>query len=339
MCGKYLVLLLLFCLATNIVTAQDKYKKYVFSEAKMGSPFVITIYGTDSLRVQQVANLAFKKVDHLNNIFSDYIYDSELNRLSRSSGSGDYVPVSTPLFRILTLAQEASAFSHGTFDVTLGPVVRLWREARQKHVFPDSSAIRQALKKTGYRYLHLNKYQQSVWLEKPYMQLDLGGIAKGYVAQHVLDFIREKGFPIAMVNAGGDLVVGEAPPHRKGWLIGIEIPETPKGYLKKLLLLTDRAVATSGDVYQHLEWKGKHYSHIIDPETGTGVTFLRNVTVVAGNGATADWLASACSVLSIPEAFQLVKKFPGTGLLIAEKRGAYIYKKKNKAFARHLRMY
>lgn len=335
---KYILFFLLCCLATNIATAQDKYKKFVFRKAKMGSPFIITIYGKDSLKVQHVAKLAFKKVDTLNNLFSDYIYGSELNELSRSSGSGAAIPVSDQLFHILNLSQKASMLSHGAFDITIGSVVNLWRKARKEHILPDSSAIRKALKKTGYRYLHINEQQQTVWLEQPGMQLDLGGIAKGYVAQAVLDFIKKKGFPIAMVNAGGDLVVGNAPPHRNGWLIAIEIPENKNDYLKKLMSLTDKAVATSGDVYQHLEWKGKQYSHIIDPKTGIGVTSLRNVTIVANDGATADWLASACSILPIQEALQLAKKFPGTGLLIAEKRGTSIYKKSNKVFDKYLNM-
>lgn len=331
------LLLLFFIIPTNIVTAQDKYKEYVFREKKMGSPFIITIYGNDSISIQQVANLAFQKADSLNSIFSDYMYDSELNQLSRSSGSGDYIPVSRPLFDILKLSQKASRYSHGAFDVTIGPIVRIWRNARRQHNFPDTSAINDALEKVSYRYLHLKKEQQSVRLEKPGMRLDLGGIAKGYVAQAILNFIKKKGYPMVMVNAGGDLVVGKAPPQRNGWLIGIEIPESKTGFLNKLLLLNHKAVATSGDVYQHLDWNGKQYSHIINPKTGIGVTTLRNVTIIANDGATADWLASACSILSLKEAFQLVKQFPETGLLIAEKRGNTIYKKSNKAFEHYLR--
>jgi len=332
MFGKYnSFLILLLLLLPFYVCSQQKFQ---FQQPKMGSPFTITIYGKDSVKVAEAAKAAFHRVDILNAVFSDYMDSSELNKLSRTSGSGKYMPVSAELFHLLKLAKEAARRSGGTFDITIGPVVSLWRKARRANHFPDTSLLKKALELVDFNYIHLNEKQQSVRLEKPGMQLDLGGIAKGYIAQSVLDLLRKAGFPSSMVNAGGDLALGDAPPDRAGWNLGISIPEKRKGYLQKILTLTNKAVATSGDIYQFLEWEGKHYSHIINPKTGMGVTTLRNVTVIADDGATADWLASACSILPLKQSFRLIRKFPGSAILIAEKRGDYIYKKADTNFMR-----
>ena len=137
------------------------------------------------------------------------------------------------------------------------------------------------------------------------MQIDFGGIAKGYIAQWVIDYLAKNGIKQALVDAGGDIVMSQAPMNTKGWLIGVNVPETTDVLLDKKLVLSNCSVATSGDVFQNIKVKDLTYSHIINPMTGYGVTHSRNVTVIATTGATADWLATACSILPIKEAKQL----------------------------------
>ena len=124
----------------------------------------------------------------------------------------------------------------------------------------------------------------------------------------------------ALADAGGDIVCSGAPPGKKGWTIAINLPGEKKGYLQKNLLLQNGAVATSGDVYQYITHEGKRYAHIIDPRTGYGVTFQRNVTVVATDGATADWLATACSILPKRKAKRLVRKKDAALLVMQVKK-------------------
>ncbi|GAA4307659.1 FAD:protein FMN transferase [Compostibacter hankyongensis] len=307
-------------------------KKYIFTQPKMGSPFRIIIYGRDSAAIAQVADNAFKQVDTLNLLFSDYINNSELSRLSAGSGTGQYVPVSAPMLDILRRSLQASRLSGGSFDITVGPVVKRWRKARKDQVFPDRAAIKAALRSTGYRYIHLDTARSAVWLEKKGMQLDLGGIGKGYAAQAALDYIRKAGYPAAMTDAGGDMALGDAPGGDKGWLIAINMPEQRDALLPKMLQLHNCAVATSGDVYQYLTYKGKRYSHIIDPRTGMGVTFQRNVTVIAPEGATADWLAKAGSILPLRKAFRLVNRIPGAEMLVTELRKGKLFQKSSAGF-------
>ena len=311
-------------------------KKYVFEQPEMGSPFIISIHGDDSSAVAAAANAAFRKIDTLNTLFSDYIGSSELSRLSATAGSGKYISVSPCLMDILQRSLQASRYSNGSFDITVGPVVKIWRKARKEKIFPERDMLQKAMQAVGYKYIHLDSLHRAAWLERPGMQLDLGGIAKGYAAQAALQVIREAGFPAAMVDAGGDLMTGAAPPGRTGWRIGINLPEEQEELMPKLLLLQNRAVATSGDVYQYLEFNGRRYSHIVDPKTGLGVTLQRNVTVIARDGATADWLATACSILPLHKAFRLIKKFPDAGLLITERKKETLFLKMSKGFKNYL---
>src|SRR5260221_3407630 len=130
-------------------------KKYIFEHPEMGSPFTITIYATDSMAAAGAAAAAFRKADTLNGLLSDYIDSSEINRLSATSGQGRFVPVSAPLFAILQRSLEAARLSGGSYDITIGPVVKLWRTARKTRIFPNADSLKAALQKTGYRYVHL----------------------------------------------------------------------------------------------------------------------------------------------------------------------------------------
>lgn len=316
-------------LSSPILYAQQK---FVFETSKMGSPFTISIFANDSANAANAANAAFHCADSLNLIFSDYIDSSELNRLSAASGQNRYVPISAALSDILKYALEAAEESEGSYDISMGPVVKLWRKARKEQQLPDSGSLRTALQKVGYKSIHLDVAHQAVWLEKPGMQLDLGGLGKGYVAQAALEIIRQAGFPSAMVNAGGKIVTGDAPPGRKGWRIGIALPEEKDNFMSRLLLLNNTAVATSGDVYQHLDLNGTRYSHIIDPKTGVGITTQRTVTVIAKNGTIADWLSTACSVLPIDKSFALIQKFEGAAILITEIRNGKIIEESSENF-------
>jgi thiamine biosynthesis lipoprotein len=323
-------------LLMSVPTVQGQ-QKYIFERPEMGSPFTITLYGNDSLQTARAAEEAFRKVDTLNGLLSDYIDSSEINRLSATSGQGLWVPVSAPLFDILQKAMVAARLSRGRYDVTIGPVVRLWRKARKTQVFPDPDSIRLALGRTGYRYMHLDTTHRKVWLEKPGMQLDIGGLGKGFVAQAVMDLLRRKGYSSAMVNAGGKIVTGPPPPGKDGWLIGINAPGEKQEILPGLLLLKEMSVATSGDIYRYVEFNGRRYSHIVDPRTGIGITRRRNVTVIATDGTDADWLATACSILSFRASLRLIRHFPGAALFITERSRGRLVENGSPGFRNYLR--
>lgn len=308
------------CLSGLFTHAQEK--KFLFTENKMGSPFNLVLVTDDSLKAVTLARECFALVDTLNSLFSDYDSTSELSRLNAKAGKEPMI-VSSRLWNLLISSRRAWLQSKHAFDITIGPLSRLWRKARKEKRFPDSSAVAERKALVGFQQLQLHPADHSVYLPQKGMQLDLGGIAKGYAAQEVVNYLTRKGITHALADAGGDMVMSQPPPNSRGWTIGVNVPETTDDLLPEKLLLQNKAVATSGDAYQYIEHKGRRYSHIADPRTGYGISSQRNVTVIADDGALADWLATACSILSIQEAMQLVKKMKAE-LLITELRNKQV---------------
>ena len=290
--------------------------RFVFTEVKMASSFTIIFYDNDSTHASMVAKNCFSLVDSLASIFSDYIDTSELTRLSKSSGSGNYVRLSPALYDIMVKSQNAWKKSKGSFDITLGPVVRLWRQARRDRKIPSATDISDKLKLVGFDKVRLRRRDHAAKLKVPGMQLDLGGIAQGYIAQKVLDRTRDLSISSALVDVSGDIAMSDPPPGKAGWTIGVNLPRSTYQLQSRNLVVSNCTVSTSGDVYQYIEENGVRYSHIVDPRTGYGVTHQRNVTVIAPDATTADWLATSCSILPEKKAGKLARKM-NAALLIA----------------------
>ena len=250
----------------------------------MGTLVRIKLYAASEREASAAFREAFDRIAQLDAILSDYKPDSELNRL----GPGGPIRVSADLFRVLAASQKLAEETDGAFDVTLGPVIRLWREARRSGQIPEEAAIHEALSRCGYRKLHLDAKTQSVSLDQAGMQLDVGGIAKGYAADEALAVLTRRGIRSALVAVSGDLAFSDPPPGEAGWKIGVD---------ESVLTLHNAAVSTSGDDQQHLDAGGKRYSHIIDPVTGMGLTSGITVTVIAPRGIDADGMSTAISVL------------------------------------------
>ncbi len=295
-------------------------QRYEFSQAHMGVPFRILLYSGSEKLANDAAEAAMRRVAMLDAILSDYNPESELRKLCRTAGSGKAVRVSDDLYIVLEKSLDLSRRSRGAFDVTVGPLVRLWRRARRKGTMPSPERLEHARRAVGYEKVRLDPATRSVELLAPGMLLDLGGIAKGYAVDAALDVLRKRGIARALVDAGGDLAVGEAPPGKRGWRIGVAPLDRPNGAPSRYLWLVRQAVATSGDAFQFVEIDGVRYSHIIDPRTGLGLTTRASATVVAPNCTDADALASALCVLGSPDGLRLVDETPGAAALLVERR-------------------
>ncbi|MDQ6813145.1 MAG: FAD:protein FMN transferase [Bacteroidota bacterium] len=289
----------------------------------MASPFTIVFYDKDSTHANQIANACFNLADSLINIFSDYIDNSELNQLSACAGSGKFVPVSPALFKIMIESQRAYTLSNGAFDITLAPVIRLWRKARKEKQFPTAQAIAEKMKSVGFNKVIIDTQMRSIKLTAKDMQLDLGGIAQGYIGQEVLERLYSYNVRKALVDVSGDIATGDPPFQKKGWTIAVNLPESEHLQTRRLAL-HNLSVSTSGDVYQYIEHSGKRYSHIIDPATGYGITSQRNVTIIASNTMLADWLATACSILPVKKAKKLAEKMHAEALIAELKNGKIV---------------
>ena len=298
-------LLITFILLVGCLNGKSKtYQK--FSSDCMGTKFTILIDDLNRSNCQSAADAAFSKATLLNSIFSDYISNSEISRLSNSSHEGRPMNVSNELFEIIEYGQKLSEETDGAFDLTVGAASRLWRIARFRKRFPSKENLSNALSRIGHTHLSLDKTSKKIRILKPGVLLDLGGIAKGYTADRMLETIQGFGIKRCLIDAGGDLVIGQAPKGESGWKVkvgGKNHPDLPT------LILSNCAVATSGDTNQFLEIDGQVYSHLINPRTAVGLMSRSQVTVIAGNGMTADSLASASLVLGFNDSAKIFEAY------------------------------
>ena len=307
-------------------------QKFTFQRPKMGSPFVITVFADDSVAILPVIDKAFRRVDTLNQIFSDYLATSEINTVCQKINI--WQPVSSDLYQLMHISENAYKMSGGAFDITVGKIVKIWRTARKTKTMPTKPILQSALRKTGFKNIEIDKKTPKIRFYTEGVLLDFGGIVKGFAAQEVVDILTKNGLPNCLVDAGGDLTMGTK---AGGWQIAINLPNSEQKMLPRYLSLQNQSVATSGDMYQFFEHEGKRYSHIVNPKTGLGLTHQRNITVIAPDGAQADWLATACSVLPIRKAMRLIKKLPNTALLILENKKGQIKHWQSPNFKRYFK--
>jgi len=235
----------------------------------MGTLVGVTLYARNPAEARAAFERTFARIAFLDALLSDYRAESEVSRLSTTP-----MTISAELETVLRFARRVSEASQGAFDVTVGPLTRLWRD---KRAFTDDA---KAL--VNWRDLHLENGK--AWFAKPGMRVDLGAIGKGFAADEAA---RAAGVASVLIAASGDIVCREAPPGEKGWRVEAA---------GRVLTLRHAAVSTSGDSRQFFERDGKRYSHIIDPRVGAAMTTELEVSVVARNGLTADALATTLRV-------------------------------------------
>ncbi len=275
----------------------------------MGTLMRITLYARDASQATSAFQAAFARISTLDDAFTDYQPQSELNRLTQTAVKRP-VKVSDDLLTVLLKAESFSHETNGAFDVTIGPVTHLWRAARKGQLVPSQDEIAAAVARTGFRKLHIDSAARTVEVDEPGMQLDLGGIAKGYAADQALAVLEKCGIDSALVAASGDLTFSGAPPGKSGWRIEVDPTGQVTGPLTRVLLLTNAAVSTSGDREQHLDAAGKRYSHIVNPHSGLGLTSGMAVTVVAESGIDADAASTAIEVLGVEAGLAFVERQP-----------------------------
>ena len=282
-------------------------RRFNFERVEMGVIFRLSVYASDSDVANKAADAAYARVSELNGVFSDYDGASEARRLCELSGPGQPVKVSNELFSLLEASLQLSRDTDGAFDVTVGPLTKLWRRARRREELPEPERLAAERKLVGYHLIRLDSTAKSVELLRPGMRIDFGGIAKGFAADEALRVLAEHGLDRALVDASGDIVAGDPPPDADSWVVAIEAlrhrstesdgKNSQQAGPAPRLKICNQAVATSGDAYQSIAINGRRYSHIVDPKTGLGLNQRSSVTIIAPNGMMADALASAVSVL------------------------------------------
>ncbi|MBC7821931.1 MAG: FAD:protein FMN transferase [Planctomycetaceae bacterium] len=296
-------------------------RRFEFHRTLMGVPFAAAFYAPDEASANKAIEAAWARIEHLNSLMSDYDSASELMRLCRDSRPGQPIRVSPELFRVLSKSVEVSEFSDGAFDVSVGPLVKLWRRARRQKELPDPKLLQEARELVDFRNIRLYCQTCSVELLKPGMKLDLGGIAVGYAADEAIRVLKQHGLTRAPIDGSGDIVVSDPPPGATGWRIGIASVREPEAAPQHFATLANCSISTSGDAYQFVELGGQRYSHIVDPKTGLGLTERCSVTIIAPDGITADALATVVSVLGPERGLKLIDSRPCAAALFATLAG------------------
>ena len=296
--------LILFAVGTSHAEAQQRFE---FSELHMGVEVRMVLYAQAEAQARGAARAGFDRIAALEDKMSDYRAKSEIRLLERRTR--EWVSVSEPLFTVLELSIEVASATGGAFDPTVGPVVVLWREARRLKRLPDPAKLEAARALVGWRRIELDSANRRVRLARRGMHIDLGGIAKGYAVQQAVFALRDHGVASALVEAGGDIAVTDAPPGQAGWRIATEHADS--AVRARAAALTNAAISTSGPSAQFVEFDGRRYSHVVDPRTGIALTSATQATVIAANGAVADALSTALTVLDARAARRVMARYPG----------------------------
>jgi thiamine biosynthesis lipoprotein len=251
-----------------------------------------------------------------------------LSRLNQQAHQSP-IKISEPLFEVLQQSVTLSRETNGAFDVTVGPLVDLFRSAEKKGAAPTEEEIAKAKLKTGFQKLKLDEQNRTAKFTVEDMRLDLGGIAKGYAIDKAVEAMQKGGAIGGMVDVGGDIRCFGAPPQGKNkWLIGLQDPSVSPdtvipaqagiGTGKTLLVLklTNAAIATSGDYRRFTLLDGKKYSHIIDTQTGYSSEGLASVTIITRHAVDADVLATAVSVMGAEKGLALIETKPETEAIL-----------------------
>ena len=272
-----LILLLLWCLVGQLAAAEML--RLESSVEAMGSTYSVVLYGPDRQQLEHAAELAFTEARRLDEELSNYKPESPWSEVNRDAAEHP-VRVPAELFQLLQACIEYSKKSEGAFDITVGPLMRVWGFYKGSGHLAKNDEVKSVLTKVGYRNLLLNPATQSVRFAKPGVEIDPGGIGKGFAVDRMVDVLRKAGITIALVTASGSSIYGlGAPPGEKGWTISIRDPHDETKTVEDIVL-KDESLSTSGSYEKFFEADGKIYAHIMDPRTGFPARGMLSVSVI-----------------------------------------------------------
>jgi len=285
---------------------------HLFSESRpaMGTLFTLYLYAADQHQASALFEAAFAEIERVEEALSNYRPSSELSRINRLAAQR---PVTTDpeVFAFLERSLDFSRRSAGAFDITVGQLMRAWGFFRGSGSYPTEPELARARASVGWRNVVLDKQARTVHFTVPGMDLDPGGIGKGYAVDRVVDVLRESGVRAALVDAGGSSVYAlGAPPGKEGWIVRVPQPND-KTQAISTFSLRDTSLSTSGNYEKFFRLGGRLYCHIMDPRTGEPVQGMMQTTVIAPSATDSDALSTAVFVLGHDLGRKLLENFPG----------------------------
>ncbi len=246
----------------------------------MGSTYSVVVYGSDEARLRAAVEDASEEARRLDHLLSNYIPASEWSQVNREASSKP-VRISTELFQLLAACVEYSRESDGAFDITVGPLMKVWGFYKGSGHLPHRAEVRGAMAHVGYQNILLDPKTMTVRFAKEGIEMDPGGIGKGYAVDKMVAILKQDGITSALVSASGSSIYGiGAPPNEPGWKIKIRDPKDASKTAAEVVL-RDNSLSTSGNYEKFFFAEGKMYSHIMDPRTGYPSEGMLAVSVVS----------------------------------------------------------
>jgi thiamine biosynthesis lipoprotein len=283
-------------------------RRHEESRVSMGCVYALVCYGHDQSSLREASAAALDEVDRIDKLMSHYKKDSELSRVNREATKAP-VKVDPELFDFIAECLRYSLESEGAFDITVGPLMKAWGFFRGEGRMPNETELARARNSIGYQHVILNRKDGTIYFDKAGVEIDLGGIAKGYAVDRAVAVLKQHGVTSALVSAGGSTTYAlGAPPGKPAWEIEIQDPIEPQKIATKVRL-KDQALSVSGSYEKFFELNGKRYSHIMNPRTGLPVQGVLSVVIIGGDGLSGDALDNVFYVFGAERGKASMKKF------------------------------
>jgi thiamine biosynthesis lipoprotein len=337
---KYLKIISLLIISFAITCAPaicHARQEHLIQGRTMGTTYHITVVTGYFQGVSGLKEKIDARLEEINRSMSTYQKDSEISRFNRFKETGQKFKISNDFFQVMRAGQTVYRLSDGAWDATVNPLVELWGfgSGPRKNKAPSQSEIAALLPDVGFSNIEvlapgfLLKKQAAV-------SIDLSSIAKGYGVDQVADVLRKKGFEDYLVEIGGEIFAAGHREDGRKWRIGINRPQAEAAFdeVYKVVELSNRAFATSGDYRNFFEVNGVRYSHVIDPRTGYPVSNgIASASIIADTCTLADGLATAVMVMGVAKGLDLINRLAGVeGLIIVEKKDGTLVDHYSKGF-------
>ena len=310
----FFILLSYFFIDGNINGKENRL--HTFSHPCMGTIFKVAVHSEKSRnKVEDIVQGSFKIAGEMDDRFSDYSAESEVSKFNKQ---GSHIPfkISSELLELLTISQSLYHKTSASFEPAAGALTQLWRLSRKTKRLPDQKTLSLAIKASSFASLIIDRKNKTLTKKDHLTRLDFGGIAKGYTADKMLNYLQEHDLKSCSISAGGDVIVGDPPPGRLYWIIRIN-PFGDSNSETMRVKLSNAAVSTSGNVEQFIQIGGKKYSHIVNPKNGLGLTTNHAAVVISNKGSMSDALATSISILG-KSGLKILNHFPNTEAAIID---------------------
>ena len=275
----------------------------------MGCLYSIVAHGRDKDAVARTLDASLDEVDRIDRLMSHYRGDSPLSRINRDAGRAP-VPVERELFDFIALSIRYGVESDGAFDITVGQLMKAWGFFRGDGRVPSDQDLNRARELTGFRHVVLDARDRTIRFDRDGIELDLGGIAKGYAVDRAVAILRREGVVSALVSACGSTIYGLGhPPNGAHWTVDIQDPLDERR-MAFSIPLRNRALSMSGSSAKFFERDGVRYSHVMDPRTGHPVNGVLGVVVQAPNGTSGDAIDTVLFVEGIERGRVFLRRNP-----------------------------